>query len=516
MFAQLFAITTVLLGAVTAFDASANNNNIVYWGQASAGSQSSLATYCADPSIDAIVLSFLTTFFGTNDLPELNFAGACAGSVGDGLTCSDIAADIQTCQSNGKAVLLSLGGAIGTYGFDSDAQAASFADSMWSTFGPSTTSSTYRPFGSAVIDGFDLDIEQGSSNGYAAFVTQMRKNYESDTSKQYLISGAPQCVYPDEWLGDALDNAWFDLVLVQFYNNPCRVGTSSFNFDSWQNWATSTSVNPDAKVYVGVPASSAAAGSGYVDPATLATIISSVKSQSAFGGVMMWDVSQAWANTGSDGLNYCQAAKAALGDSTAARASASAAVSSVVVEASSIASLLDATTAAGSATVQQTTLATSYVVPASSATVEASSIAYILPSDTYTSSIITITTTYPTPSSTTTTTSASAVETAGLTGTPLAVALNTLYSALSPSSPCDSSLDTQTCLSDGSFAQCVGGVWVAHACPTGTSCWALPAGEGVVVACDTEEDALSRLGLSVSVEKRDGGRRRGHVHHKRA
>lgn len=38
----------------------------------------------------------------------------------------------------------------------------------------------------------------------------------SDTSKQYFISGAPQCPYPDQWLGDSLNNAWYDFVWVQF------------------------------------------------------------------------------------------------------------------------------------------------------------------------------------------------------------------------------------------------------------------------------------------------------------
>jgi chitinase len=62
--------------------------------------------------------------------------------------------DIKTCQDAGKIVLLSLGGAIGDYGFSSSAQAESFATTVWNLFGEGTSST--RPFGSSVVDGFDL------------------------------------------------------------------------------------------------------------------------------------------------------------------------------------------------------------------------------------------------------------------------------------------------------------------------------------------------------------------------
>jgi chitinase len=42
------------------------------------------------------------------------------------------------------------------------------------------------------------------------------------------------------------------------------------------------------KVYVGVPGSPEAAGSGYITPDALEAIIGSVVGQDNFGGVMMW------------------------------------------------------------------------------------------------------------------------------------------------------------------------------------------------------------------------------------
>ena len=62
--------------------------------------------------------------------------------------------DIKTCQDAGKIVLLSLGGAIGDYGFSSSSEAETFATTLWNLFGGGTSST--RPFGSSIVDGFDL------------------------------------------------------------------------------------------------------------------------------------------------------------------------------------------------------------------------------------------------------------------------------------------------------------------------------------------------------------------------
>lgn len=61
------------------------------------------------------------------------------------------------------------------------------------------------------------------------------------------------------------------------------------------NWARTQSPNRNVKVYIGAPASSTAAGSGFVDINTLSNIARTTRSQfSSFGGVMLWDASQAF------------------------------------------------------------------------------------------------------------------------------------------------------------------------------------------------------------------------------
>jgi len=65
--------------------------------------------------------------------------------------CTFLAPDIETCQSKGKIVTMSLGGATGNIEFSSDAQAEQFGDTIWNLFlgGKNNT----RQFGSAVLDG---------------------------------------------------------------------------------------------------------------------------------------------------------------------------------------------------------------------------------------------------------------------------------------------------------------------------------------------------------------------------
>lgn len=218
--------------------------------------------------------------------------------------------DIATCQNTyGKTILLSIGGATYTEGgFSSSAAAITAANNIWSIFGPSTSSSVPRPFGSSVIDGFDFDFESSVSN-MVPFANQLRTLMTSSTAstgKKYLLTAAPQCPYPDAADGAMLAGAvYFDAIWIQFYNNYCglpsfTVGSSTqnnFNFATWDNWAKTVSLNPNVKVILGIPGAPGG-GSGYESGSTLASIISYCKSFSSFGGVMMWDMSQVYSNSG--------------------------------------------------------------------------------------------------------------------------------------------------------------------------------------------------------------------------
>jgi chitinase len=64
---------------------------------------------------------------------------------------------------------------------------------------------------------------------------------------------------------------------------------------SRDSWARTVSPNKNVKVYIGAPGSAQAAGGGYVPISTLSSIATQMrKSYPSFGGVMLWDASQAY------------------------------------------------------------------------------------------------------------------------------------------------------------------------------------------------------------------------------
>ncbi|KAF9042919.1 glycoside hydrolase superfamily [Panaeolus papilionaceus] len=293
------------------YDNSRSDNVVAYWGQNSYGAthsdqsawQQALSAYCQDDNINAIPLAFLHVFFSTGGLPEINFSSTCSSNSGvfggtNLANCQFMASDIKACQSRGKIITLSLGGATAAGGFSSDSQAEAFADTIWNLFlgGSSST----RPFGDAVLDGVDLDLEGGNGAYFPSFVNRIR-SHANGASKKYYVTAAPQCPYPDAYVGSVLNAVGFDAVYVQVYNNYCGLNNfgnpNAWNFGTWDNWAKTVSPNKNVKIYIGAPASPTAAGSGYVDASTLGNIARQTKSQySSFGGVMLWDVSQAYGN----------------------------------------------------------------------------------------------------------------------------------------------------------------------------------------------------------------------------
>ncbi|KAF9133093.1 Chitinase 1 [Mortierella sp. 14UC] len=291
----LFAASAAALlsRSVSAFDPLSRSNVVNYWGQNSVsyagGKEGDLIDYCQDGTVNVFALAFISQI--QNGKPILNLANHCDQTFPGSplLNCPKIGQDIKACQANGKAIVLSIGGASGAYSLPDAASGRAFADQVWELFlgGSSST----RPFGDAVLDGVDLDLESGQNAGYPAFVDALRGKFSSG-SRAFYITAAPQCPYPDVATKDALENSWFDLVWVQFYNNYCGVnnfGSGSFNFATWNNWATTVSKNKNVRILLGVPGGPGAAGSGIVSAAQLNTIIAAVQLHSNFGGVMMWD-----------------------------------------------------------------------------------------------------------------------------------------------------------------------------------------------------------------------------------
>lgn len=175
-------------------------------------------------------------------------------------------------------------------------------------------------FLSAILDGIDLDIEDHKSGGYAELVKSLRQLEKTEGSKKYLITGAPQCPFPDASLGPKPGTALgdqgdeFDHVYVQFYNNFCHTGDQAQfypNMDKWLQFAANAgqardlaismvlknrkrSMGGGPKIFVGMPSATGGAGDPkfYRTPEEVAKIYEVHEqkfiSQNSLAGHHMW------------------------------------------------------------------------------------------------------------------------------------------------------------------------------------------------------------------------------------
>jgi len=316
-------------GAVAAFNAAASTNVVMYWGQGS--NQAPLLDVCNDPSIDIVNIGFINQFpKAVGDYPGSDFGNACWADVytmpdGNASTlkshCLGIEPGIKQCQANGKKVFLSIGGGRPTnYYLQKIAIAEYFAEFLWGAFGPKTAAwvdaGKPRPFGDAVVDGFDLDIESNMTTpafpqyqwaNYNVLVTRLRTLYAT-VPGTYYISAAPQCLVPDAHLADAITKVAFDFIFTQFYNTPqCNTragvnGLSSFTFTAWVNWLKTNSKNKSVKLYMGMPAGVPGAVNDPTATLTINEANTFLKKYAAlhpdmFGGVMLWEYTVSVANS---------------------------------------------------------------------------------------------------------------------------------------------------------------------------------------------------------------------------
>ncbi|KAK3024488.1 hypothetical protein RJ639_043805 [Escallonia herrerae] len=240
----------------------------INWGQN--GNEGTLAETCATGNYD-----YWPDYM-------INLAGHC-DPFSNG--CTKISPDIESCQAKGVKVMLSIGGGAGSYYLTSAEDARQVATYLWNNFLGGKSSS--RPLGDAVLDGIDFDIEGGTNqhwDGLARYLSAY-----SNRGKKVYLTAAPQCPFPDAWVGGALKTGLFDYVWVQFYNNPpCQYSSGAISNleDSWKQW---TSNIPATKIFLGLPTAPEAAGSGFIPAADLtSTVLPAIKGSDKYGGVMLW------------------------------------------------------------------------------------------------------------------------------------------------------------------------------------------------------------------------------------
>ncbi|KAL1842027.1 hypothetical protein VTJ49DRAFT_6193 [Mycothermus thermophilus] len=246
-----------------------------YFGLPGTEPEQSLAELCADPNVDIIILGFVSEVkYGDTIYPRLQLASnPCLTNdqtsqmkrVAPGLShYPELENDITECQTqHGKQVLVSIGGPDADMPLDWDEDAVDFANRLWELFGPEgAVENSLRPFGSAVVDGFDLNKQDECASNYDTFASTLRTHFASDASKDYLLTAVPGCAYPDMSIHPGY-LAQTDYVWPRFYDDPrCEAGSAGF-LDAVRAWSDTLSTNAiptnsgpasSTKLLLGVPA----------------------------------------------------------------------------------------------------------------------------------------------------------------------------------------------------------------------------------------------------------------------
>ncbi|CAK8532001.1 unnamed protein product [Lathyrus sativus] len=285
MSSKLQTLILVLVLTISSFTIKASPTDAgiaIYWGQ-NLG-DGSLSSTCDTGNYKIVLLAFLNVF-GSGRTPSWNFAGHC----GDWSPCTKLEPEIKYCQQKGIKVLLSIGGASGSYSLSSPDDAKVVSDYLYTNF----LSGQFGPLGSVTLDGIDFDIEGGSNlywDDLARYLDNLRQN-----NRYFYLAAAPQCFMPDYYLDKAIKTGLFDYVFVQFYNNPpCQYDIANSDatllLQSWKDW-TSLVLPYNTVVFMGLPAAPDAAPSGgYIPPNDLLSkVLPYIKGTSNYGGVMLWD-----------------------------------------------------------------------------------------------------------------------------------------------------------------------------------------------------------------------------------
>ncbi|XP_065641084.1 adhesion G-protein coupled receptor G6 isoform X3 [Hydra vulgaris] len=274
-----------------------SKNLKIYWGQNGGGIEKELIEYCSSQSaFDTIVIGYVNDFFSSNEIdnyPSLNLANHCSFPIISGfnslLYCEQVEVAIKICQQNNISVQIALGGSYGVYSIANATQGDVFAKRIWEMFlggnGP-------RPFGSAVLNGVNLDITQGPYTGYSQFVKTMHDLMFQDKNRTYVISSTSRCsdLKPLKNLGETLTlyGDYFDEIYVIYYSDTCTSKGEFFNIEEWFSFTNKFIKKP--LVYISLLAAPIAQFEEYYqDSIGLENIIKKVSFHENFGGIVLYD-----------------------------------------------------------------------------------------------------------------------------------------------------------------------------------------------------------------------------------
>ncbi|WP_458245435.1 chitinase [Streptomyces sp. MAI_2237] len=180
-----------------------------------------------------------------------------------GYTVDQFKADIKAKQAAGKKVIVSVGGQNGTVSVSDSASAANFANSVYSLM------QTYG------FDGVDIDLENGLN---ATYMSQALRALSAKAGSSLIITMAPQTIDMQSTSGSYFQTALnikdiLTVVNMQYYNSGSMLGCDgkvyaqgSVDFLTALACIQLEGGLAPSQVGLGLPASTSAAGSGYVSP----------------------------------------------------------------------------------------------------------------------------------------------------------------------------------------------------------------------------------------------------------
>lgn len=330
---QFFTLFLVQILIAYSLEIHENENRtkiVVYWGQDLISDEKknreevTLLKLCQSEPVDIVVITFLNDF---NQITQVTTTSVLNNpfQIFDFQQLDNqkenIVESVKRCQKDYNVdVFVSLGGADGNYGFNSSDEAKIAASQFSKIF----NNQEIR------IDGLDLDIEKMDKSGnlyFTDFVNNVRQFFDENKTNEnkLLVSGAPECVLPSEYMDKMLREIEFDYLFIQFYNNECNVNNKEqFNWNEWELALNGMySINHETLMFLGIPGSHSAADNGYIGNwKQLNQVVTNIKSQnnSRFGGISIWEASLSINNYVKNGkgqkINYLKFVNDALDNGT--------------------------------------------------------------------------------------------------------------------------------------------------------------------------------------------------------
>ena len=277
-----------------------------YWQDFTNGAQP--LTLAQVPTSYNLVAVAFGTATGTPGQVAFSLDPTLASDLG-GYTQQQFISDIKTMQARGQRVILSVGGANGTVSVTDAASASAFASSV---------DSLIQQYG---FNGVDVDLENGVNPTYMASALEQ---LESDVGSSLIITLAPQTVDTqstgDDYFQLALDiKSILTMINTQYYNSGTMNGCDGNVYaEGTENFMTALACTElqgglsASQVGLGLPASTSAAGSGYVSPSLVNDALDCLAARANCGsfvpsasypgirGVMTWSIN--W--DASNGYNF--------------------------------------------------------------------------------------------------------------------------------------------------------------------------------------------------------------------